>query len=76
MSSAELPSKLADHPHSDKFVYKLLDEAGPMTVAGLRKAGYLADSTARLCLNRLEDAGLVETALGPDARVRYYDTTE
>jgi DNA-binding MarR family transcriptional regulator len=75
LSECELPPALEDHAHSDKLVYRVLDAEGPMTVADLRESAYLADSTARLCLDRLADADLVTESFGPDARVRYYDTT-
>jgi len=75
MSNETSPS-LYDLPPSCKLVYKTLEEADdlPVSLAELRAETWLADTTLRDALERLEEAELVLATHQPgDARGRRYD---
>jgi thiosulfate/3-mercaptopyruvate sulfurtransferase len=53
---------LEDLPPSSKFIYKVLDETGPLTLKGISEQTLLSTRTARYGLQKLEEEGLVESA--------------
>jgi len=78
MSSLRINSDaVANLPPSAKLVYLVLQEVDPLTQAELRQRTQLPDRTVRSALERLEEAGVIESQpyLG-DARQTLYGLVE
>jgi DNA-binding MarR family transcriptional regulator len=71
--SARRRERLADLPPSAKLVAKVLEYDGPLTQRELSDETLLPTRTVRYALNRLDDAGVVESRVSfTDARKRIY----
>jgi len=71
--SARRRERLADLPPSAKLVAKVLEYDGPLTQRKLSDETLLPTRTVRYALNRLDDAGVVESRVSfTDARKRIY----
>jgi DNA-binding MarR family transcriptional regulator len=73
MTDREFDERLRDLPPSAKLVAKVLEIDSPLSQSGLADETLLPDRTVRYALNRLDDAGLVESRYSfDDARKRVY----
>jgi DNA-binding MarR family transcriptional regulator len=73
LSDEEFDERLREQPPSAKFVAKTLESDVPLSQNELAEETLLPDRTVRYALNRLEDAGLVESRYSfADARKRVY----
>ncbi|WP_436901383.1 MarR family transcriptional regulator [Halovenus halobia] len=77
LSEEEYRKRLRELPPSAKLVAKILETDGPLSQGQLAEESLLPDRTVRYALNRLEDAGLVESRYSvQDARKQVYSLTE
>jgi DNA-binding MarR family transcriptional regulator len=73
LSEQEFDERLRELPPSAKLVAKVLETDAPLSQGGLAEETLLPDRTVRYALNRLEEAGLVESRHSfDDARKRVY----
>jgi DNA-binding MarR family transcriptional regulator len=73
LESEEFRERLRELPPSAKLVAKVLESDAPLSQGGLAEASLLPDRTVRYALNRLDDAGLVESRHSfRDARKQVY----
>jgi len=73
LSDEEFDERLREQPPSAKFVAKTLESDVPLSQSQLAEETLLPDRTVRYALNRLEEAGLVESRYSfADARKRVY----
>lgn len=69
----EFRERLSDLPPSAKLVAKVLETDAPLSQGQLVEASLLPDRTVRYALNRLEEAGLVDSRYSfTDARKQVY----
>lgn len=62
MAANQSDDALQDLPPSSKFIYKTLEDAGPMTLKALTEETLLSSRTVRYGLDQLEDAGFVDSS--------------
>lgn len=62
MQFSDAEDTLEDLPPSSKFIYKELTREGSMTLKGITERTLLGSRTARYGLEKLQEAGLVESA--------------
>ncbi|ARS91002.1 rhodanese-like domain-containing protein [Natrarchaeobaculum aegyptiacum] len=62
MGERQIDDALQDLPPSSKFIYKVLADAGPMTLKALSEETLLSSRTVRYGLDQLEDAGFVDSS--------------
>lgn len=75
MSDTTIPATLADHPPSDKLVYRIIAAEEPIRRAAIAEQGQLPAGTMDKALRRLREAGLVATTHDcTDARSTAYET--
>ncbi|WP_345782537.1 helix-turn-helix domain-containing protein [Halostagnicola sp. A-GB9-2] len=68
---------LDDLPPSAKYVFRVLSDDGPMTVATLVQKTQLQRRTIQNATDRLENKGVVECRVGrTDARERVYGLSD
>lgn len=73
MADPEFRDRLRELPPSAKLVAKVLEGASPLSQGQLAEESLLPDRTVRYALNRLEDAGLVDSRYSfNDARKQVY----
>jgi DNA-binding MarR family transcriptional regulator len=73
LDEKEFDERLRELPPSAKLVAKVLETDAPLSQGGLAEETLLPDRTVRYALNRLEEAGLVESRHSfDDARKRVY----
>ena len=73
LSDAEYRERLRELPPSAKLVSKVLEGESPLSQGQLAEESLLPDRTVRYALNRLEDAGLVNSRYSfQDARKQVY----
>jgi DNA-binding MarR family transcriptional regulator len=73
LSEQEFDERLRELPPSAKLVAKVLETDAPLSQGSLAEETLLPDRTVRYALNRLEEAGLVESRHSfADARRRVY----
>jgi len=73
LEAEEFRERLRELPPSAKLVAKVLETDAPLSQGGLVEASLLPDRTVRYALNRLEDAGLVDSRHSfRDARKQVY----
>jgi len=73
MADPEFRGRLRELPPSAKLVAKVLEGASPLSQGQLAEESLLPDRTVRYALNRLEEAGLVESRYSfRDARKQVY----
>ncbi|WP_435344944.1 helix-turn-helix domain-containing protein [Haloarchaeobius sp. HRN-SO-5] len=73
LSDAEYRERLRELPPSAKLVSKVLETDSPLSQGQLAEESLLPDRTVRYALNRLEDAGLVNSRYSfQDARKQVY----
>lgn len=65
------PPELADLSPSCEYIYRRVDEDGPVTVGDILENTYLAESTTHDALTRLEDAGIITSRDGPAGKTLY-----
>lgn len=76
LSEAEIIERLRELPPSAKLVAKILEGSEPLTQGVIVEESLLPDRTVRYALNRLEDAGLVDSRHSfRDARKHVYFLT-
>lgn len=74
VTEQEYRERLRELPPSAKLVAKVLEIGGPMPQGKLAEESLLPDRTVRYALNRLEEAGLVDSRYSiHDARKQVYD---
>ena len=61
LSETEYRDRLRELPPSAKLVAKVLEGDAPLSQGGLAEESLLPDRTVRYALNRLEEAGLVDS---------------
>ena len=67
---------VAEMPPSAKLVAKALEDTGQLTQSAIAEETLLPPRTVRYALNRLEEAGVVESRFSfTDARKRIYELT-
>ena len=72
----EVRESLRELPPSAKLVAKVLDGSKPLSQGELADQSLLPDRTVRYALNRLDDAGLIDTRYSfRDARKQVYFLT-
>lgn len=72
-SNEEFREQLRELPPSAKLVAKVLETAEPLSQGQLAEESLLPDRTVRYALNRLSDAGLVDSRYSfRDARKQVY----
>ena len=77
LSKQEYRDRLRELPPSAKLVAKILETDGPLSQGQLAEESLLPDRTVRYALNRLDDAGLVDSRYSvQDARKQVYSLTE
>ena len=62
MADNHTEAALEDLPPSSKFIYKTLENAGPMTLKGLTEETMLSSRTARYGLDQLDEADLIDSS--------------
>ncbi|QFU81848.1 rhodanese-like domain-containing protein [Natronorubrum aibiense] len=62
MADNQTEAALEDLPPSSKFIYKTLEDSGPMTLKGLTEETMLSSRTARYGLDQLDEAGLIASS--------------
>ncbi len=62
MAETDEADVLEGLPPSSKFIYKTLEDDGPMTLKALTEETLLSSRTARYGLDQLEDAGLIDSS--------------
>ena len=73
LSETEYRDRLRELPPSAKLVAKVLEGDAPLSQGGLAEESLLPDRTVRYALNRLEEAGLVDSRYSfTDARKQVY----
>ena len=73
MADEEFRERLRELPPSAKLVAKVLETDAPLSQGGLAEESLLPDRTVRYALNRLEEAGLVDSRYSfRDARKHVY----
>jgi DNA-binding transcriptional ArsR family regulator len=73
LADPEFRERLRELPPSAKLVAKVLEDGPPLPQGQLAEKSLLPDRTVRYALNRLEDAGLVESRYSfRDARKQVY----
>jgi len=73
LSESEYRETLVELPPSAKLVAKVLEGEAPLSQGQLAEESLLPDRTVRYALNRLEDAGLVDSRYSfRDARKQVY----
>ena len=73
LSETEYRDRLRELPPSAKLVAKVLEGEAPLSQGGLAEESLLPDRTVRYALNRLEEAGLVDSRDSfTDARKQVY----
>jgi DNA-binding MarR family transcriptional regulator len=73
LSNPDFRERLRELPPSAKLVAKVLEDEAPMSQGQLAEESLLPDRTVRYALNRLEDAGLVDSRYSfHDARKQVY----
>jgi DNA-binding transcriptional ArsR family regulator len=73
LSETEYRDRLRELPPSAKLVAKVLEGEAPLSQGGLAEESLLPDRTVRYALNRLEEAGLVDSRYSfTDARKQVY----
>ena len=73
LSADEYRDRLRELPPSAKLVAKVLESDSPLSQGQLAEESLLPDRTVRYALNRLEDAGLVDSRYSfRDARKQVY----
>ncbi|MFC6862261.1 MarR family transcriptional regulator [Halomicroarcula sp. GCM10025817] len=75
-AEADFRDRLRELPPSAKLVAKVLEDEAPLSQGQLAEASLLPDRTVRYALNRLQDAGLVDSRYSfTDARKQVYYLT-
>ncbi|MFB6154914.1 MAG: winged helix-turn-helix domain-containing protein [Haloferacaceae archaeon] len=73
LSESEYRDRLRDLPPSAKLVAKVLEGDAPLSQGELAEESLLPDRTVRYALNRLEEAGIVDSRYSfKDARKQVY----
>ncbi|PSQ32554.1 ArsR family transcriptional regulator [Halobacteriales archaeon SW_10_68_16] len=73
VDEGEFDERLRELPPSAKLVAKVLELESPLSQSELAEESLLPDRTVRYALNRLDEAGLVESRYSfVDARKRVY----
>ncbi|MDQ2052273.1 rhodanese-like domain-containing protein [Natronolimnohabitans sp. A-GB9] len=62
MAENQTDAALEDLPPSSKFIYKTLDDEGPMTLKALTEETLLSSRTVRYGLDQLDDVGLIDSS--------------
>ena len=76
LSTGEFRERLRELPPSAKLVAKVLETDEPLSQGRLAEESLLPDRTVRYALNRLDEAGLVESRYSfHDARKQVYFLT-
>ena len=76
LSDSEDRERLRELPPSAKLVAKVLETDSPLSHAQLAEESLLPDRTVRYALNRLDEAGLVDSRYSfHDARKQVYYLT-
>ena len=77
LANPEFRERLRELPPSAKLVAKVLEDESPQSQGQLAEESLLPDRTVRYALNRLEDAGLVNSRYSfQDARKQVYFLVE
>lgn len=77
MANPDFRERLRELPPSAKLVAKVLEDDSPLSQGDLAEQSLLPDRTVRYALNRLEDAGLVDSRYSfHDARKQVYFLVE
>lgn len=72
-TTAEMWDAVSDLPPSAKLIAKVLEYNGTLTQSGLAKRSLLSPRTTRHGIQKLEDAGIVESEISlADARQKLY----
>jgi len=75
-TDTDFRDRLRELPPSAKLVAKVLETDAPLSQGQLAEESLLPDRTVRYALNRLEEAGLVESRHSfSDARKQVYSLT-
>ena len=73
LADPEFRERLRELPPSAKLVAKVLEDSSPLSQGQLAEESLLPDRTVRYALNRLGEAGLVESRYSfRDARKQVY----
>lgn len=65
MSETDAPDDLVDQPPSAKFVYRTLEQKGPMGRSELADETLLPSSTVSWAITELQDADLITSRSDP-----------
>ncbi|MFC6836537.1 MarR family transcriptional regulator [Halomarina ordinaria] len=77
LSNPDFRERLRELPPSAKLVAKVLEDETPLSQGELAEESLLPDRTVRYALNRLDEAGLVESRYSfRDARKQVYFLVE